>query len=105
MLAFLDYASVFVFAHSGALVASRARLDIAGLAFVASITAVGGGTVRDLLSNRNPTFWLAAAGLQIATTAALRALTAPGPIGLPKPDQHHRPQDRAQKSGGNAGDG
>jgi hypothetical protein len=39
MLAFLDYASVFVFAHSGALVASRARLDIAGLAFVESITA------------------------------------------------------------------
>ena len=43
LLEALDYASVFVFALSGALVASRAQLDIVGFVFVASLTAVGGG--------------------------------------------------------------
>lgn len=57
-LTLLDYASVLVFALTGALVASRAQLDIVGFAFVASLTAVGGGTVRDLLLNRDPVFWV-----------------------------------------------
>ncbi|APG45770.1 trimeric intracellular cation channel family protein [Phaeobacter porticola] len=58
LLTLLDYGSVLVFALSGALVASRAQLDIVGFAFVASLTAVGGGTVRDLLLNRHPVFWV-----------------------------------------------
>ena len=49
LLALLDYASVFIFALTGALVASRAQLDIIGFVFIASLTAVGGGTLRDLL--------------------------------------------------------
>ncbi|UWQ50010.1 trimeric intracellular cation channel family protein [Leisingera caerulea] len=57
-LTLLDYASVLVFALTGALVASRAQLDIVGFAFVACLTAVGGGTVRDLLLNRDPVFWV-----------------------------------------------
>ncbi|MEO1470974.1 MAG: TRIC cation channel family protein, partial [Pseudomonadota bacterium] len=40
----LDFAAVFVFALTGGLVASRAQLDIVGFAFVATLTAVGGGT-------------------------------------------------------------
>ncbi|MCL4159289.1 UNVERIFIED_CONTAM: hypothetical protein GTU68_023890 [Idotea baltica] len=58
LLSFLDYASVIVFAITGALVASRAQLDLVGFAFIASLTAVGGGTVRDLLLDRNPIFWI-----------------------------------------------
>lgn len=54
----LDYASVLVFALTGALVASRAQLDIVGFLFVACLTAVGGGTVRDLLLGRIPVFWV-----------------------------------------------
>ncbi len=54
----LDFASVFVFALTGALVASRAQLDIVGFCFFASLTAVGGGTLRDVLLDRNPVFWL-----------------------------------------------
>jgi len=54
----LDYASVLVFALTGALVASRAQLDLVGFAFVACLTAVGGGTVRDVLLDRNPVFWI-----------------------------------------------
>jgi uncharacterized membrane protein YeiH len=59
MLTFLDYASVVIFAITGALVASRAQLDLVGFAFIACLTAVGGGTVRDLLLDRNPIFWIA----------------------------------------------
>jgi len=59
LLSFLDYASVIVFAVTGALVASRAQLDLVGFAFIACLTAVGGGTVRDLLLDRDPIFWIA----------------------------------------------
>lgn len=58
LLTLLDYASVLIFALTGALVASRAQLDIVGFAFVACLTAVGGGTVRDLLLDRHPVFWI-----------------------------------------------
>lgn len=54
----LDSAAVFVFALTGALAASRAQLDIIGFLFFAALTAVGGGTVRDLLLDRNPVFWI-----------------------------------------------
>ncbi|MCG7624103.1 trimeric intracellular cation channel family protein [Epibacterium sp. Ofav1-8] len=57
-LTLLDYASVIVFAASGAMVASRAQLDIVGFAFIACLTAVGGGTVRDVLLDRHPVFWV-----------------------------------------------
>ncbi|SHE91439.1 Uncharacterized membrane protein YeiH [Litoreibacter ascidiaceicola] len=56
-LVYLDYASVFVFALTGALVASRAQLDIVGFIFIACLTAVGGGTVRDVLLDR-AVFWM-----------------------------------------------
>ncbi len=53
----LDYGAVIVFALTGALVASRAQLDIVGFVFVACLTAVGGGTVRDMILDR-PVFWV-----------------------------------------------
>lgn len=56
--AVLDHASVLVFALTGALVASRAQLDLVGFIFIAALTAVGGGTVRDLLLGRDPVFWV-----------------------------------------------
>jgi uncharacterized membrane protein YeiH len=43
----------------GGLAASRAQLDIVGFFFLASLTAVGGGTLRDLMLDRNPIFWIA----------------------------------------------
>lgn len=72
ILLLLDYASVFVFALSGALVASRAQLDVVGFLFIACLTAVGGGTLRDLLLGRDPVFWVAdPVPLAVACTAAL----------------------------------
>lgn len=75
----LDYASVAVFALTGALVASRAQLDIVGFIFLACLTAVGGGTVRDVLINREPVFWIGnPAYLAVAAGAAVLVfLTAP----------------------------
>ncbi|MFN6951915.1 MAG: trimeric intracellular cation channel family protein [Albidovulum sp.] len=68
----LDYASVFVFALTGALAASRAQLDIVGFGFVAALTAVGGGTVRDVVLDRNPVFWVAQpAFIGVAVAAAV----------------------------------
>jgi uncharacterized membrane protein YeiH len=55
----LDLLGVAVFALSGALAAGRAGLDLLGVVVIASITAIGGGTVRDLLLNRHPIFWIA----------------------------------------------
>lgn len=72
LLSLLDYASVLIFAITGALVASRAQLDLVGFAFIASLTALGGGTIRDLLLDRNPIFWIAnPAYLGVAAAAAV----------------------------------
>ena len=54
----LDYASVLIFALTGALVASRAQLDLVGFIFFATLTGVGGGTLRDLVLGRTPVFWV-----------------------------------------------
>ena len=68
----LDYASVLVFALTGALVASRQQLDLVGFIFVAALTAVGGGTLRDLLLGRDMVFWVAdPVFVVIAAVAAL----------------------------------
>lgn len=66
----LDFAAVFVFALTGALAASRAQLDLIGFGFLASLTAVGGGTVRDLLLDRDPIFWIAEPAYVLVALAA-----------------------------------
>jgi uncharacterized membrane protein YeiH len=38
---------------------TRYVLDLLGVAVIAVVTAVGGGTLRDLLLNRHPIFWIA----------------------------------------------
>ena len=55
----LDLVGVAVFAISGALAAGRLELDLLGVLVLASLTAVGGGTLRDMLMNRHPIFWMA----------------------------------------------
>jgi len=47
------------FTISGVIEAKRKDMDIVGAAAVAFITAVGGGTVRDVLLGRYPIFWVA----------------------------------------------
>lgn len=55
---YLDLAGVAVFAASGVLAARDRDLDLFGIIVVAAITAIGGGTLRDLLLNRHPIFWI-----------------------------------------------
>ncbi len=58
LLNWLDLAGVAVFAVSGALEAARKQLDIVGFLFVAAVTGIGGGTLRDVLLDRGPVFWV-----------------------------------------------
>ncbi|MFD2531016.1 trimeric intracellular cation channel family protein [Gracilimonas halophila] len=55
----LDLIGTFVFAISGIRVASRNDMDIFGATVVGFVTAIGGGTVRDLLLNNHPITWMA----------------------------------------------
>jgi uncharacterized membrane protein YeiH len=51
-------AGVAVFAASGALAAARRALDPIGVLVLAIVTATGGGTLRDVLMDRHPIFWI-----------------------------------------------
>lgn len=56
--AVLDLLGVAVFAVSGVLAAGRKNLDLLGVLVIALVTAIGGGTLRDLLLDVTP-FWIA----------------------------------------------
>jgi uncharacterized membrane protein YeiH len=72
LLHVLDLIGVAVFAVSGALAAGRKRLDLFGVLVLALVTAVGGGTIRDVLLDRHPIVWLAdPIYLMVVATAAL----------------------------------
>lgn len=58
LLRILDLLGVAVFAISGALAGMAAQLDLLGILVLASVTAIGGGTIRDLLLSRHPIFWI-----------------------------------------------
>lgn len=80
----LDLVGVGVFAVSGALAAGRKSLDLLGVVVIAVVTAVGGGTLRDVLLDRHPIFWIAdplyvivIAGAALATVAWTRRLRPP----------------------------
>jgi len=49
---------VAVFAASGALAGVRRALDPIGVLVLAIVTATGGGTLRDVLMDRHPIFWI-----------------------------------------------
>jgi len=72
LLYILDLIGVAVFAVSGALAAGRLGLDLLGVVVLASVTAIGGGTLRDVLMDRHPVFWIADARyLAVILAAAL----------------------------------
>ena len=57
LLYYLDLFGTAVFAISGAWVACRKDMDIFGAMVLAFVTAVGGGTIRDVLLGATPVFW------------------------------------------------
>ena len=54
----LEMLGTAAFAVSGALAASRKNMDIFGFCVLALMPAVGGGTVRDVIIDRVPVFWI-----------------------------------------------
>lgn len=46
------------FALSGLIEAARKKFDIVGVCLVTAVSAFGGGTLRDVLLNRRPLFWV-----------------------------------------------
>jgi uncharacterized membrane protein YeiH len=54
----LDLLGVAVFAVTGVIVAARKRMDLLGVVVIATVTAIGGGTTRDVLMDRHPVFWI-----------------------------------------------
>lgn len=53
----IDHLGVAVFAVSGTLLAFRKKMDGFGVVVLASVTAIGGGTTRDLILDL-PVFWV-----------------------------------------------
>lgn len=53
-----DYTGTIVFAISGALAAMRKNFDLFGVLILASVTAIGGGSLRDVLIGNTPVFWM-----------------------------------------------
>jgi uncharacterized membrane protein YeiH len=55
----VEAGATLAFALSGLLEAARKRLDAVGVCLVAGLAAFGGGTLRDVLLDRRPFFWVA----------------------------------------------
>ena len=55
---FLDLFGTFVFAISGVLTSIEKKFDLVGSLIIGFVTAIGGGTIRDILIGRSPVGWL-----------------------------------------------
>lgn len=54
----LDLFGCAVFAISGVFVAGKIRMDHFGVIVLAGVTAIGGGTLRDMILGATPVFWI-----------------------------------------------
>ena len=79
------------FALSGLIEGARKRLDAVGVCVVGGLAAFGGGTLRDVLLDRRPFFWVEHAGwvwgLIVLCIAAMTFMRA----------QHQEPTERAMQ--------
>jgi uncharacterized membrane protein YeiH len=57
-LSFIEILAVLAFAYSGVIEARRSGFDYVGVLTVALVTAFGGGTLRDVLLDRHPLYWI-----------------------------------------------
>jgi uncharacterized membrane protein YeiH len=89
LLLALDFISTFAFAMVGARVAASKNMDYGGILFVASVTALSGGTFRNLVLLKRPV-WLENSYLFMAILVAViitimarstRSTRSKGPIG------------------------
>ena len=54
----IDLIGTAVFATTGALAAGQKRMDIFGVVVLGCVTALGGGTLRDVILGIHPIFWI-----------------------------------------------
>jgi uncharacterized membrane protein YeiH len=54
----IDITGTLAFALSGALVAMNKKLDLFGVFIIAFVTALGGGTLRDIMIGKTPVGWM-----------------------------------------------
>lgn len=69
-ITFCDYTGTFAFAISGIRLASAKQFDWFGAYVVGLVTAVGGGTIRDILLNATP-FWMEQMSYLVISALAL----------------------------------
>lgn len=58
LIKFIEIVAILTGAFSGLIEARRKRMDVVGIFTVAFITAFGGGTMRDILLDKRPLFWV-----------------------------------------------
>ncbi len=82
----LDIVGTAVFAISGVLLAGKLRMDPFGVLVLGVVTAVGGGTIRDMALDNGPVFWVKdPTDLVVAmVTSMLTILLVRQPRRLPK---------------------
>lgn len=61
-IALIELLGVLAFAFTGIIEARKKRMDLVGVYAVSMIAAFGGGTIRDLLINHYPLYWIAHSG-------------------------------------------
>ncbi|MFD1063522.1 trimeric intracellular cation channel family protein [Winogradskyella litorisediminis] len=66
----IDILGTIAFSISGVLVAMNKKMDAFGVFIIAFVTAVGGGTLRDLLIGATPVFWMTDMTFIIVISAA-----------------------------------
>jgi uncharacterized membrane protein YeiH len=99
LITVIEIVAILVGAFSGFIEARRKRMDLVGVFTVAFITAFGGGTLRDILLDRRPLFWVThqeyAILIFVLALIAVAADPHAAPDGVRTPDRHrrrHRPR-------------
>ena len=64
----LEHVGTAVSAISGALAARGKQVDLFGVIVLALVTALGGGTLRDLILNAHPVFWVGDSSFVLTAT-------------------------------------
>lgn len=78
LLGLFAFAGTAVFAVSGALMGLRRGMDIVGVSFLATLTGIGGGTLRDVLLGE-PVGWIDDPGAIVLCVAVSAALSLVNP--------------------------
>src|SRR4051812_9705530 len=77
--AVLDWLGIVAFAVTGALVASRKRMDVVGFVVLGTATGIGGGTLRDVLLGL-PVFWVGEPAYLVTCALAAAVVFFAAPI-------------------------